>query len=31
MHIKILDDAKDDIYNGAIFYESQKYKLGIIF
>jgi hypothetical protein len=31
MHIEILDDAKNDLYEGAIFYESQSYRLGDYF
>jgi len=31
MHIEILDNAKNDLYEGAIFYESQSYRLGDYF
>jgi len=31
MHIKILDDAKDDILSSTIFYESQQYGAGDYF
>jgi len=31
MHIEILDDAKEDILIGSIFYESQQYGIGDYF
>ena len=31
MHIEILDDAKEDIVSGTLFYESQQYGAGDYF